>query len=458
MGISRHAARAVTGAVSGFAATLVMDKVGTIFWERAMPPETQAEERRVEPKFPLTVLGERIAERFGLSPSDRWGASISDAMHWGIGIACGALHGLLEERLPIERAGAQPVALGMLAVDEFGFSAAGLAPWPAAFPWQTHARATLAHVTYGASLAAVYAILKGGTMRNGIFDWFIELIQDLPAFDAVANAVQPAVKKAILSCPDGKAVKQNLHGTWLGHALHPVLTDFPIGAWTMAALFDALSGENRAYAAPAADVCVAIGVATAVPTAVTGLNDWSELFGRPARIGVAHAACNAVATTLYASSLIARGRNRPLGVRLAYCGFGVMMLGGLLGGHLVFAQRIGVNRSSAQELPTDFVAVMSEADLLPDKPAKAVVQGKELVLVKHDGRIFAMIAACSHLGGPLDKGKIVDGGIRCPWHRSIFALEDGRVLQSPATIAQTCFETRVRDGKIEVRAANAELP
>jgi len=295
-------------------------------------------------------------------------------------------------------------------------------------------------------------------MRNGIFDWFIELVQDFRVFDSVAKAVQPVVKESILNSPGGPETKKALHGAWLGHALHPVLTDFPIGAWTMAAFFDALSGARRPYAAPAADLCVAAGVATAVPTAITGLNDWSELYGRPARVGVAHAICNVAETTLYASSLIARRTNRPLGVQLAYCGFGVMMLGCLLGGHLVFAQEIGANRSAVQGLPTDFVAVMPESDLEPDKPAKATVKGKELVLVKHDGRVFAMMAACSHLGGPLNKGKIVDGGIRCPWHGSVFALEDGRVMQSPATIAQTCFETRIRDGQIEVRAANAELP
>ena len=454
----RPAARAVTGAVSGLAATVVMDKAGTIFWERAMNAAAQAEERRVEPKFPLTVLGERIAKALKLAPHEKWGSAFSTGMHWGIGLACGALHGLLEEPVRIERAGAQLVAMGMLAVDEFGFPAAGLAPWPKAFPWQTHARASVAHVTYGVTLAAVYEALKGGTMRNGIFDWFIELIQDLPIFDSVANAVQPAVKKAVLDSPNGPAIKKALHGAWLGHALHPVLTDFPIGAWTMAAFFDAIAGDDRPYAAPAADLCVAVGVASAVPTALTGLNDWSELFGRPARVGVAHALCNAAATTLYASSLIARRTNRPLGVQLAYCGFGVMMLGGLLGGHLVFAQQVGANRSAAQELPTDYVAVIPESDLAPGKPVKATVKGKELVLVKHDGRVFAMMAACSHLGGPLDKGKIVNGGIRCPWHGSIFALEDGRVLQSPATIAQTCFETRVRDGQVEVRAANAEMP
>jgi nitrite reductase/ring-hydroxylating ferredoxin subunit/uncharacterized membrane protein len=461
--------RAATGAVSGVAATAAMDAVGTVFWERAMDDTSKDRERAVEPKFPLEVLAGRISQRLGLAPDGNASRVIGSALHWSIGAACGALHGMLEERMPAERRMlAQPVAIGMLAVDEFGFSAAGLAPWPKAFPWQTHARAAIAHVTYGIALSAVYESLKfcgahtrtlrgGSVLRNGIFDWFIELIQDSNVLDGAAHLLQPAVKSVFSSVPEGQRVRQALHGTWLGHALHPVLTDLPIGAWTMAAVFDAV-GTRDSSAARAADICVAAGVVTAVPTAITGLNDWSEIFGRPARVGVAHALCNVAATTLYAGSLIARRSNRALGVQLAYCGFGVMMLGGVLGGHLVFAQQIGVNRSAGQGLPTGFVAVMPEADLKPDTPTKAAARGKQLVLVKSGGRIFAMSAVCSHLGGPLAKGTLEDGGLRCPWHGSVFALEDGRVLNSPATIAQTCYETRVRDGQIEVRAANSELP
>src|SRR5947209_9922620 len=152
-------------------------------------------------------------------------------------------------------------------------------------------------------------------LRNGIFDWFIELVQDLPVFDSVAKAVQPIVKESILNSPGGPEIKKTLHGAWLGHALHPVLTDFPIGAWTMAAFFDAISGAGRPYAAPAADLCVAVGVATAVPTAITGLNDWSELYGRPARVGVAHALCNVAGTTLDAGSLIARRTHGARGIQ-----------------------------------------------------------------------------------------------------------------------------------------------
>lgn len=153
--------KVLLGAISGAVATAAMDAVGTIIWERFTSESAKAKEREVEPKFPLAVLAERIARRLQLDPIDKSSELISNLLHWSIGIVCGALHGALEEPVPAERiAFAQPIALGMLTVDEFGFTAAGLAPEPRAFPWETHARATVSHMAYGVSLAIVYEGLK----------------------------------------------------------------------------------------------------------------------------------------------------------------------------------------------------------------------------------------------------------------------------------------------------------
>jgi nitrite reductase/ring-hydroxylating ferredoxin subunit len=73
------------------------------------------------------------------------------------------------------------------------------------------------------------------------------------------------------------------------------------------------------------------------------------------------------------------------------------------------------------------------------------------VLVRRGDRIHALVESCAHLGGPLSEGSVEGGAIRCPWHGSLFALEDGRVLEGPSSFPQPCFEVRVREGQIEVR-------
>ena len=76
-----------------------------------------------------------------------------------------------------------------------------------------------------------------------------------------------------------------------------------------------------------------------------------------------------------------------------------------------------------------------------------------VLLVKRGERIFAITETCPHLGGPLSEGKLVGDAIQCPWHNSELALEDGHVVNGPTTFPARCFDVRVREGQIEVRAA-----
>src|SRR5436190_19421316 len=108
-------------------------------------------------------------------------------------------------------------------------------------------------------------------------------IERLEALDRVAKPAARAVGRAVRP----RMVRNLLSGTNLGHPLHPMLTDLPIGAWTMATLLDAVGG---ATAAPAADLLVGAGVVAAVPTAASGLNDWSDTYGAETRVGLVHAA------------------------------------------------------------------------------------------------------------------------------------------------------------------------
>ena len=63
---------------------------------------------------------------------------------------------------------------------------------------------------------------------------------------------------------------------------------------------------------------------------------------------------------------------------------------------------------------------------------------------------FALHETCTHLGGPLSQGALVDGAVQCPWHGSRFALDDGRVVDGPAAFPERCFATRLQNGQIEV--------
>ena len=286
---------------------------------------------------------------------------------------------------------------------------------------------------------------------KSILEPIVAAVQDLSVADKIAGVVQPAVKNALLASRTGRALKTALHGPWIGHPLHPILTDIPIGAWTMAAILDFIGSDE------AADFCIGVGIVTAAPTALTGLNDWTELSGRPARVGVAHAVCNVTATLLYSAAYASR-HNRAERRFLSYCGFATMLLGGYLGGHLAFGQQIGANHAVAEGLPTEFTPVLGEHELSERQPKRAQLAGHNIVLVKSDGVVFALMESCSHLGGPLAEGALEGDAIRCPWHGSLFCVKDGTVIEGPAAAAQPTFETRLRNGQIEVRSRSSDVP
>jgi uncharacterized membrane protein len=129
---------------------------------------------------------------------------------------------------------------------------------------------------------------------------------------------------------------EQLRGRALGHPLHPVATDLPIGFWTSAWVLDLVGGRR---ARGAARTLVGLGVASALPTVATGLSDFLQLDRSGRRIGVVHAGANAVATVLYAASFVARRGNHRRGVVLGHLGAASATVGGFLGGHLAFGHR-----------------------------------------------------------------------------------------------------------------------
>jgi nitrite reductase/ring-hydroxylating ferredoxin subunit len=273
--------------------------------------------------------------------------------------------------------------------------------------------------------------------------------------EQASEAIQPAVTKAFEAAgPSGQEVKNFLHGTWLGHPLHPVLTDVPIGAWTAALALDAMETiSGRKELAAGADAAIAVGLVGALGSAVTGLTDWSATNGRARKVGLLHGLLNAGATVLYTTSLVMRRRkNRSAGLGLAMLGYAASSAAGYLGGHLVYGEQVGVDHTAAQEMPKEFVTVLDENELGEGELKKVEAKGVPVLLVRRNGEIHAIAHTCSHMGGPLSEGKLEGDVVQCPWHGSRFNVADGSVIDGPATFPQPCFETRVRDGKIEVRS------
>ena len=276
-----------------------------------------------------------------------------------------------------------------------------------------------------------------------------KLVETIGDVKSIQNAAEP-IQKLVRDTLQGP-IKNFLHGTWLGHPVHPVLTDIPVGAWT-AALFYDLAGEEKA-----ADIAIGVGLIGAVGSAVTGLTDWSETDDRARSIGLIHGLLNVVATSLYTASLLMRKNksSRDSAVALSTLGYATAFASAYLGGHLVFSEQVGVDHTATadQKKPETFTRAMKSDDLKENKPAKAVVDGISVLLVRRGEEIYAITETCPHMGGPLSEGKIVGGAIECPWHGSQFRVEDGAVVNAPSAYAAKCFDVRVRGGYIEVRAA-----
>ena len=256
--------------------------------------------------------------------------------------------------------------------------------------------------------------------------------------------------------PAAQKLRNFLNGTWLGEPLHVVLTDLPIGAWTAAMAFDLLDLiVDRHEFALAADASIGIGLAGAAGAAVTGITDWSDVDPPARRLGLVHGLVNLGGTALFATSLLLRRKKRRRsGLVASALGYAVMGYAAHLGGKLVYEHRVGVDRTDGQVFPDNFVAVLPESQLPVDKPTRSMVQGVPILLVRRGGRLFAIADTCSHFGGPLSDGKLVDNCIECPYHASRFDLEDGHVVTGPAVHPQPCLEARTRDGQIEVRKAS----
>jgi nitrite reductase/ring-hydroxylating ferredoxin subunit/uncharacterized membrane protein len=281
---------------------------------------------------------------------------------------------------------------------------------------------------------------KPATMVASMQSRVIGFLEEQPVLETAQRKVTEFVQPAI----DWLAkigLKDVLHGRQIGHALHPIAVDLPIGFWTSALVLDLVGAKKSAR------LLTGVGCASALLAVASGTADWSVTDGRERRLGFLHGTLNIAGLACQALALLSPRHYR----RWSWTGSTITTGAAYLGGELVFGRGIMVDHDAWTAGPSDWTRTCGMAQI-PDGGVVGVqVEGRKVLLHRDGMQVHAMENACSHLGGPLDEGKVANGVVTCPWHSSQFLLTNGRCVRGPATFSQLRLEARVVEGVVEVR-------
>jgi nitrite reductase/ring-hydroxylating ferredoxin subunit/uncharacterized membrane protein len=274
----------------------------------------------------------------------------------------------------------------------------------------------------------------------------VDALERMTALDSIAKAAGKAVRDRL----GPGEVKDAISGTWFGHAVHPPLTDVVIGSLLGASLLDLLGADGKA-----SERLIGVGLAAALPTALTGVNDWADTEVADEavrRVGLVHASANVSALSLYAASLAARRNgSRGRGAALALGGTAVMAVGGYLGGHMSYVRGVGPNRTAFDPGPGDWTAAGDATAFLEGVPRAVFVEDTPVLVLRHGDGLHAIHNRCSHRGCSLSEGEVEGHTVTCPCHGSQFDVRDGSVIRGPATASQPAFDTQESNGRVEIR-------
>ena len=248
------------------------------------------------------------------------------------------------------------------------------------------------------------------------------------------------------------AVRDLLIGRWLGHPLHAVLTDAPIGILFLVIVFDVLKMPE------AAGWTLVVGILAMLAAALAGFADYADTDGKARERATLHSTLMLVALAGYALSLFLRVGppgsgfiDVPGAFLLSVGSFLILSCGAYVGGDVVYVLGNMVSRHAFRGAGAKWIAlepaeVGADGSIPEGKPVKAKLGSNQLVLVRQGEKILALHDTCAHAGGPLNEGRIVDGTIECPWHASRYELANGHVVQGPSVYDQPAYEVRAREG------------
>jgi nitrite reductase/ring-hydroxylating ferredoxin subunit/uncharacterized membrane protein len=254
----------------------------------------------------------------------------------------------------------------------------------------------------------------------------------------------------------GKLLQDFLNGSWLGHSLHPVLTDVVVGGATMVVFLDILRFFFSVDGLETATSwTLTLTVLAGVGTILTGLTDFKDTgTGDERNVAGLHGVINIVAIVIFFVSLLQRlGGAYDAAFWVALGAYLVISVGAYIGGHVVFKYGYMVNHNAFAKgkRAKEFTPVMPAAELAEATPTKVSLGATALVVVRRGDVVHALKETCSHAGGPLSEGELQGDTIICPWHASSFRLSDGAVRHGPAATRQVAYRARINDGQVEVQ-------
>lgn len=251
-------------------------------------------------------------------------------------------------------------------------------------------------------------------------------------------------------------VRDVLTGRWFGHPAHPAIVIAPLAGWFAGTLLDVVGGSS---ARRSAQRLVGLGTLAAMPAATTGVAEWLTTSKAEERVGTVHAALADGATVMYATSWLLRTRrHHRAAVAVGVAGAALAGATAFMGGHLSFRRGVGVNTVAFQSGPQDWVALELDADASPVHAVRGVADGLPYAVVAATPSTSGAVAVphvmesrCSHRGGPLHEGGVVDGCLECPWHGARFDLDTGEVRRGPASAPQPVYDVDDHEGRLSIR-------
>jgi NADPH-dependent 2,4-dienoyl-CoA reductase/sulfur reductase-like enzyme/nitrite reductase/ring-hydroxylating ferredoxin subunit len=106
----------------------------------------------------------------------------------------------------------------------------------------------------------------------------------------------------------------------------------------------------------------------------------------------------------------------------------------------------------------DLSSGIASGDLADGAMLLGHANGESVLLARRGEEIFAIGATCTHYGGPLAEGLLVEDTVRCPWHHACFSLRTGEPVGAPALNPVACWSVERTGDRVRVTVKTERDP